>query len=51
MTNLEIIDRELTRIWETLEKIASQEIIDLIHEKDLREYEQRNILEVSYGNR
>ena len=48
MTRLEVIDRELTRVRETIDTIASEEVKDLINELEVLLYEQRCILEVKY---
>ena len=48
MTRLEVIDRELARVRETIDTIASEEVKDLINELEVLLYEQRCILEVKY---
>jgi len=50
MTKLEIIEREIGRIRETLEVIANEEILSLVDELEMLLYEQRCILEHNYGN-
>ena len=51
MTRLEIIEREIDRIRETIDVIASKEVKLLIDELETLLYEQRCILEISYENR
>ena len=48
MTRLEVLEREITRVRETIDTIASEEVKDLINELEVYEYEQRCILEISY---
>lgn len=49
MTKLEVIDRELTRVRETIDVIASEEVKQLIDELELLTHQQRCILEVTYN--
>ncbi len=51
MTRIEIIEREIDRIRETIDAIASEEVKLLIDELETLLYEQRCILEISYENR
>jgi len=51
MTKLEIIEREIGRIRETLEVIANEEILSLVDELEMLLYEQRCILEMSFESR
>ena len=48
MTRLEIIEREITRVRETIDTIASEEVKQLIDELELYLYQQRCLLEISY---
>lgn len=48
MTRLEEIEKELTRVRETIDTIASEEVKSLIDELELLEYKQRCMLEVTY---
>ena len=51
MTRPEIIEIEVSRIRETIDVIASEEVKLLIDELETLLYEQRCILEISYENR
>ena len=48
MTRLEILEREITRVRETIDTIASEEVKSLIDELELYLYQQRCTLEISY---
>lgn len=48
MTRLEVIDREISRIRETIDVVASEEVKQLIDELELLTYQQRCILEITY---
>jgi len=51
MTKLEVAERDLTRIRETLEHIASEEVLNLIDLLELRIEEIRLLEELNYGDR
>lgn len=51
MTRLKIIEREIGRIRETIDVVASKEVKLLIDELEMLLYEQRYILEINYENR
>ena len=51
MTRLEIIEREISRIRETIDVIASEEVKLLIDELEMLLYEQRCMLEMIFESR
>lgn len=52
MSKEEIVDREISRVREILEVIASEEVLDLVNELELLLYQRQQIEEENrYGNK